>query len=185
MRAALTVIGASGSEALNVSRIVEGAGISRKAFYEYFDDVPQCIAEAYATAHLLIGEDMRSAVEVADQSVPFHKLRATISEFCAMAADEPVLTIAVVGSHFGSQSPLRDVWLEVGNAQRAIVSAYYDEERSRNLDLPKLSEARVNAAVAFISDSILRAAAEGEAGDLPARAYQLCDEMIAILAAQS
>lgn len=179
LRACLEHLGREGK--VNVSEIVDGAQVSRKAFYELFTDCDACISEALVTLNVILGDEMLAAIERADSSDPTYKIRTAVREFCEMASDEPAITVAVAGTTFSLNHPTRQVWLEVLQARCAIILSYWEEAQMRDPDLSPATPDRVMAAVRFMEGRVLEEIAAGREAKLPEEADAIAESFIEII----
>ena len=179
MRACLEHLGTEGK--VNVADIVRGAKVSRKAFYELFEDCDACIAESLVALNLILGQEMLASIERADSSEPTYKIRATVREFCEMASEEPAITVAVAGTTYSLGHDTRQVWLEVLGARRAIILSYWEEARALDPGLPPTTPDRVMAATRFMEGRVLEEVAAGRAAELPDAADRIADSFIEVI----
>ena len=185
IRAALEMIGEHGPGSLSVSEVVRRAGISRKAFYEQFGSFEDCVADAVMTANLVIGAEMASAAEAAAPTGQFDRIRLMIQEFCAMASEEPAITVAVVGNSYALDAPTRQVWINILGVRRAILTSYWETARGLEPTIAAATPERITAAISLIETSILEAIANDEAATLPSRAEVIADGVLDVLAGGS
>ena len=179
LRACLEHLGRDGK--VNVSQIVKGAGVSRKAFYESYIDLDACILDALITANVVLGTEMLAAIELADPSDPTYKIRTLVREFCQMSSEEPQVTVAIAGTAYALNQATRQVWTEVLNARRGIVLAYWAEAQMRDPELRPTTPDRAMAAGRFLEGRILEEISAGREAQLPVTAESIADSFIEIV----
>ena len=181
MRAALDELGELGAAGVTVGGLVERAKVSKKTFYENFDGIEECLSESVATVNLIVGTDMAEAAEVADRSVPFAKVRSMVHELALLAAEEPVIGSAILGSGFGFSTDSAGVWNYYNTARQRILVSYYEDERERTPDLPAATELSAVAAVGLIEHWLMRGLTSGTQESLPAQADEVTAAVVSAL----
>jgi AcrR family transcriptional regulator len=77
-----------------IAHVVSRAGVSRKTFYEHFDDKRHCFIETYDTAiGFVLG---RIAFAVEDQKNPRERLAVGLRTFLDVLSEEPAFCRAIV-----------------------------------------------------------------------------------------
>ena len=185
IRATLELIGEEGPAMVSISEVSRRAKISRKSFYEIFQSFDDCLRQAFVTAHIVLGNEIAAAVEKSDKSKPYARIRAMVNEFFAMATEEPVMSVAVVGTPYSTKNEIGPLWTEVRKAQTGIVTKYWAQDLK---DLGKKGAADPRpaaklAVVALIGTSILDSLAAGQIDDLLGRVDETVDEIVHILSA--
>jgi AcrR family transcriptional regulator len=97
--AVVAAVAEKGYADMTVADVVSGAGVSRRTFYEQFDDKLDCFLAAYEfRAHALLGE-VEAAVAAAE---PGERLRAGLTTYLTGLARQPmfarVLIIDILGA---------------------------------------------------------------------------------------
>jgi AcrR family transcriptional regulator len=96
------VVAAKGYAATRVADITEYAGVSRKTFYELFDDKEDCFLAAYdAITALLMDSMARGLAAVADRSWE-EQVSALLGEFLRFLAAEPAFARMCIVEVLGS-----------------------------------------------------------------------------------
>ena len=185
MRATLELVGRVGPGPISISEISRGAKVSRKTFYSIFDSYEDCLTQAFMTAHLVLGTEMAAAVERSDLTGDWPRLRATIGEFLAMAAEEPLIAVAVLGNEFAAENGMAPIWRQVREAQRGILAGYWREDRAAmNIPaLPQPEPALLWAAVFMVEALILDALASGAEEGLASRTDEIVAAVVRVLQA--
>jgi len=181
MRAALHELGLRGANPMTISAVVQRARVAKKVFYDHFEGLAECVAEALLTLNVVAGTEMAKAAEAADRSQPFGRVRAVLVELIESAEDEPILTTALLAPGFGLEEPGAKAWLFYQEVRSKMLMAWYDDERERTPSLPTTSLDRSRAAFAAFEYAILTALASGTAEDLVARADEVVDLVVGIL----
>jgi AcrR family transcriptional regulator len=185
LRATLELIGEEGPAMVSISDVARRAKVSRKSFYAIFQSFDDCLRQAFVTAHLVLGNEIAAAVKARDKSEPYARIRAMVTEFFAMATEEPVMSVAVVGTPYSTRNGVGPLWTEVRKAQIGILSKYWTQDLK---DLGKNGAAKPRpaaklAAIALISTTILDTLAADEQDLLLGRVDEVVDEIVHILSA--
>lgn len=183
VRATLELIGEEGPASVSISEVARRAKVSRKTYYSIFRSSDECLNQAFVTAHLILGFEIARAVEQADMSKPYPRLRAMITEFFEMAIEEPVLATAIVGSPVSTKNGLGPIWLDVRNAQMQIMNSYWAEDckQQRGKATNKASESSRLAAIALISATIMDALAGGQQDQLRTQVDEVLNTVVLLL----
>lgn len=89
------VVAEKGYPATTVADVVERAGVSRRTFYEQFDDKEACFLAAYDAGLAAVLCRIGEAVEV-DPAAPWReRARAGVESFLALLASEPAFAQAL------------------------------------------------------------------------------------------
>lgn len=89
LRAVAEEVAANGYAATSVARVIARAGVSRKTFYEHFDDKEACFLAAYDDGVKLLFERVEQAYQSAD--VWPERMRAGLRALLELFAEEPAL----------------------------------------------------------------------------------------------
>ena len=85
------VVAELGYPETRVVDIIKRAGVSRKTFYELFEDKESCFLAAYEHAVTRLYEGTEKAFETAGPAPWADRLRTALTRFLAMMAEEPEL----------------------------------------------------------------------------------------------
>jgi AcrR family transcriptional regulator len=181
MRAALHELGLRGANPMTVGAVVDRAHVSKTVFYEHFEGLAECVAEALQTLNIVAGSEMAKAAESADRSQPFGRVRAVMVELIESAKDEPILTTALLAPGFGLDEPGSTAWLFYEEVRSKMLMAWYHDERERTPDLPETTLDRARAAFAAFEFVILTALASGTADELVGRTDEVINLVVGIL----
>ena len=185
IRATLELVGEEGPAMVSISDVARRAKVSRKSYYAIFQSFDDCLRQAFITAHLVLGNEIAAAVKSSDKSEPYARIRAMVNEFFAMATEEPVMSVAVVGTPYSTRNGVGPLWTEVRKAQIGILSKYWTQDLK---DLgrqvaPKPKPAAKLAAIALISTTILDTLAAAEQDSLLDRLDETVEAIVHILSA--
>ena len=89
------VVTEKGYSASTVADVVERAGVSRRTFYEQFDDKEACFLAAYDAGLTAVLCRIRDAVEVNPAAPWRERARAGVESFLALLASEPAFAHAL------------------------------------------------------------------------------------------
>jgi AcrR family transcriptional regulator len=99
LEAVLEAVAQKGFADMTVADVVSGAGVSRRTFYEHFDDKLDCFLAAYVDRSEAVLRDVERAVA---DAAPSERLRAGLSAYLQGLADHPVaarvLIIDILGA---------------------------------------------------------------------------------------
>jgi AcrR family transcriptional regulator len=97
--AVVEAVAQKGYAEMTVADVVSGAGVSRRTFYEHFDDKLDCFLAAYEELSEVVLREVERAVAAAP---PRERLRAGLSAYLQGLADRPlaarVLIIDILGA---------------------------------------------------------------------------------------
>lgn len=99
LEAVLEAVAQKGFADMTVADVVSGAGVSRRTFYEHFDDKLDCFLAAYVDRSEAVLREVERAVVAAP---PTDRLRAGLAAYLQGLADNPVaarvLIIDILGA---------------------------------------------------------------------------------------
>jgi AcrR family transcriptional regulator len=154
-----------GYAAATIDDVVRGAGVSKKTFYEHFQDKEDCFVAAYEAASDQLFEHVRDAH--AGQGDWLARTRAGITAYLRWLAAEPALArvflieVAAAGPRAAEcRERLRDRYA-------LLMRERHDEARAEIPALPRLPLEIFQAAVAAVDELVVRRIREGGAEDLP------------------
>jgi AcrR family transcriptional regulator len=185
IRATLELVGEEGPAMVSISDVARRAKVSRKSFYAIFHSFDDCLRQAFITAHLVLGNEIAAAVAKSDKSKPHARIRAMVNEFFAMATEEPVMSVAVVGTPYSTKNGIGPLWTQVREAQMGIITKYWAQDLK---DLGTKAAVKPGdpaklAAIALISMTILDTLAADQHDLLLGRVDETVDAIIRILSA--
>jgi AcrR family transcriptional regulator len=172
------VVAERGYAAATVSDVVSAARISRRTFYEHFDDKEACFLETYRIGcENGIGQidDALRDLENPDWRT---RLRASLEAWVSMLADEPqfarVLLIDVLGAGPRALAMRENVLAEYVAHYRRLHERARDEEPG----LPAVSDEFLRALVGGIAELVQQALLERRAKEIPGRLRALTGTLV-------
>jgi AcrR family transcriptional regulator len=158
-------VASKGYAATTIDDIVRGAGVSKKTFYEHFQDKEDCFLAAYEQASDALFKHVREAHR--DESDWLERTRAGVVAYLRWLAAEPALArvflieVAAAGPRAAERRErLRDRYAE-------LMRELQDEARAGSAALPALPAEIFHAVVAAVDDIVVRRIREGRAEQLP------------------
>jgi AcrR family transcriptional regulator len=172
------VVAERGYAAVTVADVVSAARISRRTFYEHFDDKEACFLETYRIGcENALGQidDALRSLENPDWRT---RLRVSLEAWVAMLADEPqfarVLLIDVLGAGPRALAMREDVLAEYVAHYRRLHQRARDEEP----DLPAVPDEFMRALVGGIAELVQQALLERRSKEIPARLRALSATLV-------
>jgi AcrR family transcriptional regulator len=151
-----------GYAATTIDEVVRGAGVSKKTFYEHFQDKEDCFLAAYEAASDQLFERVREAHSTRHGWL--ERTRAGIGAYLRWIAGEPALArvflieVAAAGPRAAERRvALRDRYVE-------LMRDLQDDARA---ELPELPTEVFHALVAAVDDVVVRRIRESGAAGLP------------------
>jgi AcrR family transcriptional regulator len=148
-----------------IDDIVRGAGVSKKTFYEHFQDKEDCFVAAYEAASDQLLERVREAQ--ATREGWLERTRAGIRAYLRWIAGEPALArvflieVAAAGPRAAERRvQLRDRYVE-------LMRDLGDDARAEMPGLPRLPTEVFHALVAAVDELVVRRIRESSATGLP------------------
>jgi AcrR family transcriptional regulator len=180
----LEAVGAAVAEkgfaAATIDDIVRGAGVSKKTFYEHFQDKEDCFLAAYEQAGGELFQHVRAAHLA--ESDWLARTRAGIGAYLRWLAAEPALArvflieVAAAGPRAAAcRERLRDRYAD-------LMRELQEEARAGRSPLPELPEEVFQALVAAVDDVVVRRIRAGRAERLPELEPILLYLQVALLA---
>jgi AcrR family transcriptional regulator len=162
LRAVVEVASETGYGALTVRDVIEGAGVSRRTFYDHFDNKEQAFLAAY---HLVVG---RLAVDVEEASSKgstwCESIVFGLSTFLDQMARDPALAHLLVVEVLAAGPPALASRAAAMEAFRAFLEPGFDEA-PEGLPVPALAaETAIGGAYEVVYSLIL----QGRTAELPA-----------------
>lgn len=148
------VAGEKGYAATTVADVIERSGISRKTFYEHFQNKDECFVEAYREGHDKLLADITAGVSRATgwrESLEF-SLRAYVDSLAARPDFTRIFAIEVLAAG-GEARRLRDERFE------GFIEFYRDltlQAGKENPELPQPSDEVIVAAIGAIAELVRR-----------------------------
>jgi AcrR family transcriptional regulator len=163
-----------------IDDIVRGAGVSKKTFYDHFNDKLDCFLEAYEAASDELLARLREA-----QSGPegwLERTRAGIAAYLRWLAAEPALArvfLIEVGAAGRVAAERRE---RIRDRYAEVLRELQDDARAESPALPRLPDEVFHALVAAIDEVVVRRIRESGGADLPELEPVLLHLHLALLA---
>jgi AcrR family transcriptional regulator len=159
------VVADKGYAGTTIDDIVRGAGVSKKTFYEHFQDKEDCFVAAYEAASDQLLERVRDAQATGGGWLD--RTRAGIRAYLRWIAGEPALArvflieVAAAGPRAAERRiQLRDRYVE-------LMRDLQDDARADLTELPRLPTEVFHALVAAVDELVVRRIRESSAAGLP------------------
>lgn len=172
------VVAERGYGAATVADVVAAARISRRTFYEHFEDKEACFLETYRIGcENGIGQvdDALRALEAPDWRT---RLRVSLEAWVSMLADEPhfarVLLIDVLGAGPRALAMRERVLAEYVAHYRRL----QDLARIEEPDLPAVSDEFLRALVGGIAELVQQVLLERRSKEIPGQLRALTDTLV-------
>jgi AcrR family transcriptional regulator len=167
-----------GYAAVTVADVVSAVRISRRTFYEHFEDKESCFLETYRigceNGIAQIGEALH-ALEDPDWRT---RLRVSLETYVSILAAEPhvarVLLIEVLGAGPRALAMREQVLAEYVAHYRRL----RDRARVEEPDLPEIPDEFLRALVGGIAELVQQVLLESKPKDIPARLHGLTDTLV-------
>lgn len=135
-----SVVTEKGYAATTVADVVERAGVSRRTFYEQFEDKESCFLAAYDLGLAVVLERIRAAVEERPDAGWRDRARAGVEAFLALLASEPAfaraLQVEVLSAGPAALDRRSAMLTTFGSVWRGV----HDRARAEEPTLPPLPE---------------------------------------------
>ncbi|HEY2142272.1 MAG TPA: TetR/AcrR family transcriptional regulator [Solirubrobacteraceae bacterium] len=153
LAAAVEVVGDLGYLGMSVARVCARAGVSRRTFYDLFEDREDCFLAVFEDAVARFAAVARDAVQ--SESTWQGQVRAGLSALLSFAGEEPVLTALLVRDALGSGPRVLASRGRVIDALTAFVDRGREETRTGGELPPLTAEGTVGAVLAVIHVRVL------------------------------
>lgn len=169
------VVAAVGYEETSVERVLVQAGVSRRTFYELFDDKEDCFVAAY-------DEAMRQALRIVkeaylDCEAPERRIEAALAAYLRFCADAPHLARMCVVEVFAAGPKARQRRAEAMDRLAGLMEHALSELRGDD----KLDRLAAQALVGGVHEVIYLPIDRGDTDALPGLAAEIVASQIAPL----
>ena len=182
MRAVAFAVAEKGYGEMIVADVTDRAHVSRRTFYEHFDDLQDCYRQAHATTLDAMGDLLERIYEEGGYD-GFETIRQGLRAWFSMIAAQPVIAQAFWVDAL-SAGPLvmrkRDETTERG---AALFVAAYERAREADPELPEPLPLAGPAAMGIINEICLSALRKGSTADLPGLSDEAATLLISTLTA--
>jgi AcrR family transcriptional regulator len=177
------VVSERGYASVTISDLVKAARISRRTFYEYFDDKEQCFVETYRTGCENGIAQIDAAVRALDQPDCRTRLWVSLETYVSILAAEPhfarVLLIEVLGAGVRSLAMReRILGIYVDHYRRLHTLA-----RANDPDLPEIPDEFLRALVGGVAELVQQCLLDGSEDDVSERLRALTPVLVSFAAA--
>ncbi len=153
LRAATEVVGEVGFSGMSVARITSRAGVSRRTFYDLFEDREACFLEVFEDA---VGRAGRAAREAASDVPSWReRVRAGLGVLLVLFDEEPLLGSLVVVAALGAGPPVLERRARVLDRLIAIVDEGRAAAAVGEQPAPLTAEGVVGAVLAVVHSRML------------------------------
>ena len=161
LTALVQTVAAHGYNATTITRIIEGAGVTSRTFYRYFDTVEECYLAALDAAGDLLAERLAEAYG-SEEEWPL-KVRASIAALLEFFADSPELARLCLVEPFVAGPAISRRY------QEAIerLAPHLREGRAQREDPPPMPDTTERGLLGSMGSQIGRKISAGQAADLP------------------
>ncbi|MBV9604421.1 MAG: TetR/AcrR family transcriptional regulator [Solirubrobacterales bacterium] len=172
------VVGERGYAAATVSDVVSAARISRRTFYEHFDDKEACFLEAYRIGCENVIAQIDDALRALESPDWRTRLRVSLEAWVSMLADEPqfarVLLIDVLGAGPRALAMRERVLADYVEHYRGL----RERARAEEPDLPPVPDEFLRALVGGIAELVQQVLLERRSREIPERLRELTDTLV-------
>jgi AcrR family transcriptional regulator len=181
LRAVLDEVGTIGASKVTVSGVVDRAKVSKKTFYEQFSGLDECLLEAIDVANEMLRADIERATSEAGGDRSFAALRSGLTEYLAICADDPALSLALLTGWASLRSEATERWLSYQTFLEGIVVLAYEAEREISPELPEVNGQNVIASLGFLRYATMRRLMAGDYEQLRSEASDVVDTFLTVL----
>jgi AcrR family transcriptional regulator/DNA-binding MarR family transcriptional regulator len=165
LAAAVEVVGACGYGGLSVARVTGRARVSRRTFYDLFDDREDCFLAIFEEA---VGRASEVAVRAASgQGGWRERVRAGLGALLVFLGDEPVLGSLLVADALSAGPKVLARRARVLESLHAIVDQGRSQMKAGREPPPLTAEGVVGAVLAVIHARILQTATQPQSAGQP------------------
>jgi AcrR family transcriptional regulator len=169
-----------GYAAATIDDIVRGAGVSKKTFYEHFDDKEGCFLAAYEAAAQELFVRVRDA-HVGCQGW-LERTRAGIAAYLRWLAAEPALARVFLIEVAAAGPRAAEVRERIRDRYAVLLKDLGEEARAEMPGLPRLPAEVFHGAVAAVDELVVRRIRDASAESLPELEPVLVYLQVALLA---
>ena len=151
--------------ATTVGDVVSGAGVSRKTFYEHFDDKEDCFLAAFdAGVDRLLSAIASAAPERADWP---ERMRARVRAYLVTLADNPAFARTFLLEVFAAGPRAIERRAEVHQRFEQLLRDLHADSRREFPDLPEVPDPVWVASVGAVNELVVQRVREGRTDELP------------------
>ena len=162
LAALIRALAESGYNALTITALAEGAGVTTRTFYKYFESVEDCYLGAFDAAVGLLAEPLVEAY-ISVEVWP-GKIRAAIAAALDFFAASPDLAKLLLTEPFVAGPNVSRRY----QAEIARLAPYLREGRDLSAEAASFPETTERGLIGSIASQVARKVSSGEAEELPA-----------------
>lgn len=164
LRAMVEVTARLGYRHVTVADVTAQAGVSRKTFYEHFENRDACLLACLQAAAGLVTEHLSAAT--AQEEHPARALAALVDSYFSLVRDQPALARTVLVESFALGPAVARVRREAQDSAAATVRLIHRSAREQGLTTTDLNPFDARVLVAAASSLAMLRAADSEVDDL-------------------
>jgi AcrR family transcriptional regulator len=150
-----------GYNGATITNLTEGAGVTTRTFYKYFDSVEACYIAAFDAAVELLGERLARAWS-GEEPWP-QRVRASLAAALELFAGSPELARVLLTEPFVAGPEIARRYQE----QIELLAGYLREGRALHPEAASFPATTERGLIGSVASQIGRKSAAGEAGSLP------------------
>jgi AcrR family transcriptional regulator len=150
-----------GYNGATITNLAEGAGVTTRTFYKYFDSVEDCYIAAFEAAGEVLGERLRAAYVSAEQWP--RRVRAALAAALDFFAGEPELARLLLTEPFVAGPTIARRYQE----QIERLAPYLREGRELSPEAASFPATTERGLIGSVASQIGRKASAGQAASLP------------------
>ncbi len=162
LAALIRIVGSSGYNAATITGIAEGAGVTTRTFYKYFESVEACFLAAFDASAELLGARLAHAYEAEDEWP--QRVRAALAVVLEFFAESPELARVLLTDPFVAGAAVSRRYQE----QITLLAPYLGEGRELSPRAESFPPTTERGLIGSIASQVGRKATAGEAARLPA-----------------
>ena len=178
-----TAVATKGYATATVADVVGAAGVSRRTFYEQFDDKEACFLAAYDEGASVLLADVAAAVRAADVDTWEDRVGVGLEAYCSVMADEPDLARTLMVDVLGAGPRAVELRRQVLSRFVGVYRALRDGARAEEPSLPHVPDVWLRALVGAIDSLVAEHILTDGAQSLRLLAPTLTELAVAVLAA--
>jgi AcrR family transcriptional regulator len=158
-------VATKGYAATTVGDVVAGAGVSRKTFYEHFDDKEAAFVAAWDAGVDRVLSAIRKGRD--DGDGPLERLRFAIRAYLHALADRPAFARAFLIEVVAAGPPVEARRADVHRRFADLIRRLHTEARRNNHHLPELPDEVYPAIVGLMNELVSERVRAGRTDELP------------------
>lgn len=166
LNAMVSVCAEKGYAKTTVADVVKRSGVSRKTFYEFYDDKQACLLAAYEVGMAAVFDHVAGAI--AESGGPeIDALRLAVGAYLDALAQRPEFARLIAIEMLGAGPEVRAVRDTGFERFVGLYSAMQQEAHARDPEIPEPDEQLIVAAIGAVAELIRRTVSREGAAALP------------------